>query len=43
LQVTGYPAVLIQVAETKFHLLARGYTSYEEMKERIENVLKEMA
>jgi putative protein-disulfide isomerase len=43
LQVTGYPAVLIQVAETKFHLLARGYASFEEMTERIENVLKEMA
>jgi putative protein-disulfide isomerase len=42
LQVTGYPAVLVQVKETKFHLLARGYTAYEELKERIENLLKEM-
>ncbi|MEO7765870.1 MAG: DsbA family protein [Ferruginibacter sp.] len=41
LQVTGFPAVLIQVNESKFHLLARGYTAYEELKERIENVLKE--
>ena len=43
LQVTGYPAVLIQVGETKFHLLARGYTAYEELNERIEQVLKETA
>ncbi len=42
LQVTGYPAVLMQVSETKFHLLAQGYTPYEELKERIEEVLKEM-
>jgi len=41
LQVTGFPAVLMQLSESKFHLLARGYTSYEEMEERIESVLKE--
>jgi putative protein-disulfide isomerase len=41
LQVTGFPAVLLQLADTKFHLLARGYTLYEEMEERIEAVLKE--
>ena len=43
LQVTGYPAVLMQVGETKFHLLARGYTAYEELNERIDQVLKETA
>ena len=42
LQVTGYPAVLMQVNETKFHLLSRGYTAYEELKKRIEEVLNEM-
>jgi len=42
LQVTGYPAVLMQVSETKFHLLTKGYTPYEELKERIDEVLKEM-
>ena len=42
LQVTGFPAVLIQVADAKFHLLARGYTSYEDMEERIEAVFKEL-
>ncbi|MBC7688632.1 MAG: DsbA family protein [Aquabacterium sp.] len=43
LQVTGYPAVLIQLSETKFHLLARGYTSYAELKTRIDDLLKELA
>ena len=41
LQVTGFPAVLIQVNESKFYLLAMGYTSYDELTERIENILKE--
>ena len=42
LQVTGYPCVLIQVAETKFHLLARGYTPYNDLKARLDLVLKEI-
>ena len=42
LQVTGYPCVLIQVAETKFHLLARGYTPLEDLKARLDLVLKEI-
>ena len=42
LQVTGYPCVLIQVAETKFHLLARGYTPYDDLKARLDLVLKEI-
>ena len=41
LQVTGFPAVLMQLSETKFHLLSRGYTSYEDMEERINVVLQE--
>ncbi len=41
LQVTGYPCVLVQVAETKFHLLARGYTPYNDLKARLDLVLKE--
>jgi len=32
----------MQVSDTKFHLLAKGYTSYEEMEERIEAILKEI-
>lgn len=43
LQVTGYPAVLLQINDTKFHLLARGYTTYEDLKERLDTVLKEIA
>jgi putative protein-disulfide isomerase len=43
LQVTGFPAVLLQAGETKFYLVARGYTSYENIKARIDNILTEMA
>jgi len=39
LQVTGFPAVLLQEHESRFHLLARGYTPYEEMELRFENLL----
>lgn len=42
LQVTGYPSVLLQLSETKFHLLARGYTDYETLNIRIENALNEV-
>lgn len=42
LQVTGFPCVLIQISETKFHLLARGYTNYEDLSARLEAVLKEL-
>lgn len=41
LQVTGFPAVLMQLNDSKFYLLARGFTTYDELKERIENVLEE--
>jgi putative protein-disulfide isomerase len=41
LQVSGFPAVFMQLNESKFYLLARGFTSYDELKERIENVLTE--
>lgn len=41
LQVTGYPAVLLQVSETKFHLLARGYTDYDTLAERLKAALKD--
>lgn len=42
LQVTGYPAILLQVNESKFHLLARGYTDYETLSRRLENAFNEM-
>ena len=41
LQVTGFPAVLMQLSESKFYLLARGYTDYETLNERIKNCLAE--
>lgn len=43
LKVSGFPAVFIQVNETKYHMIAEGYTGFETMQERIENVLKESA
>jgi putative protein-disulfide isomerase len=42
LQVSGYPCVFIQTGELKFHMVARGFTDYEALKGRIENVLKEI-
>ncbi len=41
LEVTGFPAVLLQISETKFYLLARGYTDFETLNERIKNCLTE--
>jgi putative protein-disulfide isomerase len=43
LQVTGFPAVMLQLSESKFYLLSRGFTPFDELKERIDNVLKEIA
>ena len=40
LQVTGYPAVLLQINDSKFFLLTRGYADYEELRGRLENILK---
>ena len=41
LQVNGFPALLLQMNESKFYLLAKGYTPYEELEGRIKNVLSE--
>jgi len=43
LQVKGFPALLLQVDESKFYLLASGYTSYENLVARVENIAKEIA
>jgi putative protein-disulfide isomerase len=40
LQVTGYPCVLLQESETKFHLLARGYTPFYDLNTRLERALQ---
>ncbi|MDR3713421.1 MAG: DsbA family protein [Puia sp.] len=42
LKVTGFPAVLMQVSDSRFHLLARGYTDYASLKEAIEASLQEI-
>jgi putative protein-disulfide isomerase len=39
LQVTGFPTVFLQVSQSKFYLLARGYTDYETMKKGIGQAL----
>ena len=41
LKVTGFPAVFLQTGELKFHLLANGFTDYETLKTRLDNVLIE--
>ena len=42
LQVTGFPCVFIQTENLKFTMVARGYTDYETLQQRIENVLAEV-
>lgn len=41
LQVTGFPCVFVQTGDTKFQMVARGYTDYETLKDRIDKVLQE--
>jgi putative protein-disulfide isomerase len=43
LQVKGFPSVLMQVSDSKFYLLAQGYTDYPTLKRRIETVLQQLA
>ena len=42
LQVTGYPCVFIQTGNLKFIMVARGYTDYGTLEERIDKVLEEV-
>ncbi len=39
LNVTGFPCVFIQTTESKFHLIAKGYTALNDIQNRIESVL----
>lgn len=39
LQVSGYPSAFLQTGDLKFVLVARGYTPYQELNSRVENVL----
>ena len=41
LKVSGFPALFLQASESKFYLLANGFTEYETLKTRIDNVLNE--
>lgn len=41
LQVNAFPAVLLQTSGTKFHLIAKGYTPYEDLSRRIDAILRE--
>ena len=41
LQVESFPSVLVQTGESKFYLIARGYTDYDSLKSRLLNVLAE--
>jgi putative protein-disulfide isomerase len=41
LNVTGFPAVFLQLSETKFYQVAQGYTPFDSIDERIKNVMME--
>lgn len=41
LQVTGFPAVFLQLSDSKFIMLASGYTSYEVLRQRLETALQD--
>ncbi|HZE85757.1 MAG TPA: DsbA family protein, partial [Puia sp.] len=41
LSVTGFPTTFLQVSESKFYLLARGYAEYETLKKGIDQVLNQ--
>jgi putative protein-disulfide isomerase len=42
LRVESFPAVLMQTSETGFYLIAKGYTDFETLEFRINNVLNEV-
>jgi putative protein-disulfide isomerase len=43
LQVTGFPQLFLQESDSKFYLIAKGYTAYGELKARILHLLEEGA
>ncbi len=43
LKVTGFPAVFLQVSSSKVYALANGYTDYETLATRLDNVLQEIS
>lgn len=42
LQVTGFPQVLLQASDKQFYLLARGYTDFSTLDQRIRSVMGEL-
>lgn len=42
LKVSGFPTVFIQASDQKFYLAARGYTDYQTLKTRIDNILEQI-
>jgi putative protein-disulfide isomerase len=41
LSVTGYPTLFLQHAETKFYLISRGYTAYETISQRLNELVNQ--
>jgi putative protein-disulfide isomerase len=41
LQVNSFPALLVQTSEIKFTMIAKGYTDFETVSERLEKILAE--
>lgn len=42
LQVTSFPQLLLQASESKFYLVAKGYTDFETVKDRLDRILAEV-
>lgn len=42
LQVTSFPQLLLQVSGQKFYLVAKGFTPYETVQERLDKILAEV-
>lgn len=40
LQVTGFPTTFVQMTDSKFYMIGRGYSPYENLKEALDKVLK---
>ena len=43
LQVTSFPQVLMQETDSKFHLISQGFSDYETMAARVQNLLLEIS
>lgn len=42
LQVSGFPALLLQTADAKFYQIANGYTDFETISSRLDNILEKI-